>query len=103
MVAWTCCSQPGAWGHAAHAIGVDMTPAMRESAVIAAREAGLDGVGMLVPGRTRNSPVADASVDVVISNGVINLAPDKTRVFREIERVLKPGGRRCPGGRGGGA
>ena len=45
------------------------------------------------PGVYEELPVADSSVDVVISNGVVNLAPDKTRVFREIARVLRPGGR----------
>jgi SAM-dependent methyltransferase len=80
-------------GPRGRAIGVDMTPAMRESAAIAAREAGLDGIVEIRPGVYEELPVADSSVDVLISNGVVNLAPDKTRVFREIERVLKPGGR----------
>jgi SAM-dependent methyltransferase len=71
-------------GPRGRAIGVDMTPAMRESAAIAAREAGLDGVVEVRPGMYEELPVADSSVDVVISNGVVNLAPDKTRVFREI-------------------
>lgn len=75
------------------AIGVDMTPAMCACAQTAAREAGLDGVIDIRTGLYEALPVEDASVDVVISNGVVNLAPDKTRVFREIERVLKPGGR----------
>jgi len=80
-------------GSRGHAIGVDMTPAMRESAAASAREAGLDGIGDIRAGVYEELPVEDASVDVVISNGVLNLAPDKTRVFREIYRVLKPGGR----------
>jgi arsenite methyltransferase len=75
------------------AIGVDMTPAMRASAAASAREAGLSGVVDIRAGVYEELPVEDASVDVVISNGVVNLAPDKTRVFREIYRVLKPGGR----------
>jgi len=74
-------------------IGVDMTPAMCESAARAAHEAGLSGTVEIRPGVYEALPVADASVDVVISNGVVNLAPDKHRVFREIARVLKPGGR----------
>ena len=80
-------------GPRGRAIGVDMTPAMRKSAAIAAREAGLSGIVDIRAGVYEELPVADASVDVVISNGVVNLAPDKTRVFREIQRVLKPGGR----------
>jgi SAM-dependent methyltransferase len=80
-------------GPRGRAIGVDMTPAMRDSAATAGREAGLDGIVEILLGVYEELPVAGASVDVVISNGVINLAPDKTRVFREIQRVLKPGGR----------
>jgi len=80
-------------GSRGRAIGVDMTPAMRESAAAAAREAGLSGIVDIRAGVYEDLPVEDASVDVVISNGVVNLAPDKTRVFREIYRVLKPGGR----------
>jgi len=80
-------------GPRGRAIGVDMTPAMRKSAAIAAREAGLSGIVDIRAGVYEELPVADASVDVVISNGVVNLAPDKTRVFCEIQRVLKPGGR----------
>jgi len=80
-------------GSRGRAIGVDMTPAMRESAATSAREAGLSGIVDIRAGVYEELPVEDASVDVVISNGVVNLAPDKTRVFREIFRVLKPGGR----------
>jgi arsenite methyltransferase len=75
------------------AIGVDMTPAMRRMAVRAAAEAGLSQVVDVRAGVFEALPVEDASVDVVISNGVVNLAPDKTRVFSEILRVLRPGGR----------
>jgi len=75
------------------AIGVDMTPAMRACAAAAAQDAGLDGIVDIRAGLYEDLPVDDASVDVVLSNGVVNLAPDKTRVFREIARVLKPGGR----------
>ncbi len=80
-------------GPRGRAIGVDMTPAMRESARAAAHEAGLGGIVDIRAGVYEELPVEDESVDVVISNGVVNLAPDKTRVFREIHRVLKPGGR----------
>lgn len=75
------------------AIGVDMTPGMRECATEATEQAGLEEVVDIRGGVYENLPVKDASVDVVISNGVLNLAPDKTKVFREIFRVLKPGGR----------
>src|SRR4051812_18111445 len=74
------------------AIGVDMTPAMLERAVASAREMGLANVE-LHESLIEALPVADASVDVVISNGVIDLVPDKDAVFAEIDRVLRPGGR----------
>ena len=80
-------------GTAGHAIGVDMTPAMREQVMAAADEAGLANIVEVRAGLFEDLPVASASVDVVISNGVVNLAPDKTRVFQEIARVLRPGGR----------
>jgi len=70
-----------------------MTPAMREEAAAAAAEAGLADVVEVRAGLYEDLPVPDASVDVVLSNGVVNLAPDKPRVFREIARVLRPGGR----------
>jgi arsenite methyltransferase len=79
-------------GAAGHAIGVDMTPAMREQVMAAAEEAGLADIVEVRAGLFEDLPVATASVDVVISNGVVNLAPDKTRVFQEIARVLRPGG-----------
>jgi arsenite methyltransferase len=74
-------------------IGVDMTPAMRAVAQLAARKAGLEARVEIREGVFEELPVEDESVDVVISNGVLNLAPDKVRVFTEIHRVLKPGGR----------
>jgi len=80
-------------GAAGRAIGVDMTPAMREEAAAAAAEAGLADVVEVRAGLYEDLPVPDASVDVVLSNGVVNLAPDKPRVFREIARVLRTGGR----------
>lgn len=80
-------------GLGGRAIGVDMTAGMRASARQAAEEAGLGDVVDIREGYFEALPVGDASVDVVISNGVVNLSPDKTRVFEEIYRVLKPGGR----------
>jgi arsenite methyltransferase len=79
-------------GPGGRAIGVDMTPAMVECATRAAEQAGLAGIVEVHEGYYEELPVADASVDVVISNGVINLAPDKRRVFGEMFRVLRPGG-----------
>jgi ubiquinone/menaquinone biosynthesis C-methylase UbiE len=79
-------------GPAGKALGVDMTPRMREAARMAAEEAGLSHRVEIREGMFEDLPVANASVDVVISNGVLNLAPDKRRVFREIRRVLRPGG-----------
>jgi len=73
-------------------IGVDMTPSMLERARQAAREAGFANVEFR-EGRLEQLPVDDASVDAVTSNCVINLVPDKSLVFREVARVLRPGGR----------
>jgi SAM-dependent methyltransferase len=80
-------------GATGRALGVDMTPAMREQVAAAAAQAGLTGIVEVRAGLFEDLPVAGASVDVVISNGVMNLSPDKPRVFREIARVLRPGGR----------
>lgn len=79
-------------GPSGRVIGVDMTPEMiaRESA--AAERAGLAQVEFR-QGRLERLPVEDATVDAVTSNCVINLVPDKSAVFREVARVLKPGGR----------
>lgn len=74
------------------AIGVDMTQAMREKAQAGAKALGLTNVDVR-DGFLEELPVADSSVDVVISNGVLNLTPDKEAVIREVYRVLKPGGR----------
>lgn len=83
-------------GASGRVIGVDMTAEMvsRARAGIGAYRArsGLDNVEFRL-GEIENLPVADASVDVVISNCVLNLSPDKRRVWREIARVLRPGGR----------
>ncbi|MFX1603778.1 MAG: arsenite methyltransferase, partial [Promethearchaeota archaeon] len=73
-------------------IGVDMTPEMIEKAEKGAEELGLTNVEFRL-GDIEDLPVDDDSVDVVISNCVINLAPDKAKVFREAFRVLRPGGR----------
>ncbi|HAU37755.1 MAG TPA: arsenite S-adenosylmethyltransferase [Phycisphaerales bacterium] len=82
-------------GDAGKAIGVDMTPEMlvlaRKNAVKFFTTTGLANVEFR-EGHIEDLPVEDASVDVVISNCVINLSPDKPRVFREVFRVLKPDG-----------
>ena len=75
------------------ALGVDVTPAMRRAAAAAAREAGLGDVVEVRGGSAEALPVNDGTVDVVQSNGVLNLTPDKGRAFEEIFRVLRPGGR----------
>ena len=73
-------------------IGVDMTPEMLQKARKNAEENGYTNVEFR-QGEIENLPVEDNSIDVVISNCVINLAPDKRKVFQETFRVLKPGGR----------
>lgn len=80
-------------GRRGKAIGVDATEAMRELAASCAREAGLSERVDIRDGRAEKLPVDDASIDVVMSNGVINLTPDKRVAFEEIARVLRPGGR----------
>jgi len=75
-----------------HVIGVDMTPEMIERARAHAKEAGAANVEFRL-GDAESMPVDDASADWVMSNCVINLAPDKGKVFREVARVLRPGGR----------
>ena len=72
--------------------GIDMTAEMLEKARAAAVELGVENVEF-VEGEVERLPFADMSFDVVISNGVIDLVPDKDAVFSEIHRVLRPGGR----------
>ena len=79
-------------GNNGRVIGVDMTPEMIEKARENARKGNYENVEFRL-GEIENLPAADNSVDVVISNCVINLSPDKRRVFMEAFRVLKPGGR----------
>jgi SAM-dependent methyltransferase len=79
-------------GPTGHAIGVDMTPAMFNKARHAAVEAGLTNVEFR-EGYAEALPVPDGWADVVISNGVLNLMPDKAAALSEIARVLKPTGR----------
>ena len=79
-------------GPTGRAIGVDMTDAMLNRARVSAAEMGLANVE-LHESLIESLPLADRSVDVVISNGVIDLVPDKDAVFEEIDRVLRPGGR----------
>ena len=74
------------------AIGIDMTRTMLDRAQASADELGLDNVE-LYEGLIESLPVPSDSIDVLISNGVIDLVPDKDAVFDEIDRVLKPGGR----------
>ena len=79
-------------GPTGRAIGIDMTPAMIERARANAQSGGYTNVEFHLS-TIDKIPLPDASVDCVISNCVLNLAPDKPAVFREIARVLKPGGR----------
>jgi arsenite methyltransferase len=83
-------------GPTGRVIGVDMTPDMvskaRHGIAAYRRRTNLDNVEFRL-GEIEHLPAADASVDVVISNCVLNLSPDKPQVWREIGRVLKPGGR----------
>lgn len=83
-------------GATGRAIGVDMTPEMlakaRNNIAHYRNETGLDNVEFRL-GEIEHLPIADNSVDAIISNCVINLSPDKAQVWREMARVLKPGGR----------
>lgn len=79
-------------GPSGRVISVDMTPAMLEKAAQSAAAAGFTNIDFR-GGLAESLPADDASIDVVISNGVINLCPDKMAVMAEVSRVLKPGGR----------
>lgn len=79
-------------GESGKVIGVDMTPEMVEKARKNAEKGGYKNIEFRL-GEIENLPVADNSVDVIISNCVINLSPDKGRIFQEAFRVLRPGGR----------
>lgn len=79
-------------GEAGQVIGIDMTPKMLERARSAAAKMGIENVEFR-QGYLEKMPVEDNSVDVIISNCVINLSPDKSQVFAEMLRTLKPGGR----------
>ena len=79
-------------GSEGHVIGVDMTPQMIEKGRENAEKYGYKNVEFRL-GEIENLPIEDGTVDVIISNCVINLAPDKTKVFLEAFRVLRPGGR----------
>jgi len=79
-------------GHHGHVTGIDMTPQMLAKARAAAAELGATNVEF-VEGEAERLAFADESFDVVLSNGVIDLIPDKDAVFAELHRVLAPGGR----------
>lgn len=81
----------GAVGPTGAVVGVDMTPAMLRKSRHVARDLGIDHVDFCA-GYAEELPVDDGWADVVISNGVINLCPDKRAVFEEAFRVLRPGG-----------
>jgi SAM-dependent methyltransferase len=79
-------------GQQGRVIAIDMTPEMRARTGVGVRQLALANVDVR-EGFAESLPVEDNTADVVISNGVINLCPDKPAVFREMFRVLKPGGR----------
>jgi SAM-dependent methyltransferase len=87
-----CFLAAGAVGETGRVIGVDMTPEMLAKARENAGKGGFKNIDFRL-GELENLPVADNIVDIIISNCVINLSPDKERVFHEGFRVLKPGGR----------
>jgi arsenite methyltransferase len=80
-------------GEKGKVIGLDMTPEMVERATKNAERAGVENIVEFRLGEMEDMPIDDDSVDLIISNCVINLSPDKERTFQEAYRVLKPGGR----------
>src|SRR5262245_29878312 len=80
-------------GETGRAIGLDPTPAMREAVMASARDLGIGNRVFTLEGTFEEIPLPDASANVVISNGVLNLAVDKRRAIQEVYRVLRPGGR----------
>lgn len=82
-------------GPAGNVVGLDILPEMTARAAEHARAAGVGDRCSFVVGQMEAIPLPDASVDVVISNGVINLSPRKARVLAELFRTLRPGGRFC--------
>jgi len=74
-------------------IGIEPTPAMRELARANIRQAGFEDRAEVRDGEAMAIPLADGCADVVITNGVLNLSPDKLRAYGEIARILRPGGR----------
>ena len=87
-----CCLASKKVGKTGRVIGVDMTPEMLDKARGNLQKLGFSNVEFRL-GEIEHLPIADGTVDVVISNCVVNLSPDKPQVFREVLRVLKPGGR----------
>jgi len=87
-----CFLAAGEVGDTGHVIGVDMTPEMLSKARANAERGGYANVEFRL-GEIEHLPVEDGVIDVIMSNCVINLSPDKPQVFREMFRVLKPGGR----------
>jgi arsenite methyltransferase len=81
-------------GPAGKVVGLDFLPEMLQRTASAAQQAGLDNV-QTVYGEMEAIPLPDASMDLIISNGVINLSPRKARVMAECARVLRPGGGLC--------
>lgn len=82
-------------GPTGRVIGLDLLDEMTDRAAANADEAGVSGWTEFIRGEMEQIPLPGSSVDVVISNGVINLSPRKSRVLAEIFRVLRPGGRMC--------
>lgn len=82
-------------GSAGHVIGIDLLEEMCERARAAAARAAVSGWTEFRPGSIEEVPLPDQSVDVVVSNGVLNLSPRKSRALAEAFRVLRPGGRIC--------